>query len=174
MRACRSKSVAGGLALIILAGFVLASSGARAGEKDKLDLDKIPKAVMSTLKARFPKAKIDKWTKEREGSDVVYDFEFKQGDRKWEADIKEDGTLLNFEKEIAAKDLPEAVVKAVEKKFPKAVLKEIMEVTEVKGKEEKLDGYEIVLQTAGKKRFEIMVEPSGKIREEEELKKDEK
>ena len=47
---------------------------------------------MKALKARFPKAKIDKWTKEKEGDDVVYDIEFKQERRKCEADIKEDGS----------------------------------------------------------------------------------
>ena len=44
--------------------------------KDKLDLDKIPKNVMDSLKAKFPKAKIHKWTKEKDGDNVVYDVEF--------------------------------------------------------------------------------------------------
>ena len=41
--------------------------------------------------------------------------------------------------------------KAVDKKYPKATLKEIMEITEVKGKDEKREGYEIVLATPDKK-----------------------
>ena len=39
---------------------------------------------------------------------------------------------------VAAKDLPKAVSDAVAKRYPKATLKEIMEETEVKGKDEKL------------------------------------
>src|SRR5262245_32868159 len=100
--------------------------------QDKVEPDKIPKAVMDALKAKFPKAVIDKCTKEKEGNDVVYDIEFKQEGRKFEADIKEDGTIVNYEKEIAAKDLPAAVKAAVEKKYPKSTIKEVMEVTEVK------------------------------------------
>src|SRR5262249_52409809 len=118
------------------------------------------------LKAKFPKAEIDKWTKEKEGNDVVYDIEFKQEGRKFEADIKEDGTLLNYEKEIAAKDLPEAVRKALDKKYPKAVLKDVMEMTDVKGKVETLHGYEITLRTAENQEVEVTIAPDGKILED--------
>jgi len=133
---------------------------------DKLELDKIPKVVMEALKAKFPKAQIHKWTKEKEGDDVVYDIEFKQENRKCEADIKENGTYINFEKALAAKDLPRPVKQAVEKKYPKATLKEIMEITDVKGKDEKLEGYEVVLETSDKKEVEVTVAPNGKIIED--------
>src|SRR5258708_2956010 len=82
---------------------------------------------------KFPNAKIHKSTKEKEGGTVVYDLEFTQKGRKFEADVKLDGTIVNWEKEIAAKDLPETVKKSVEEKYPKSSLKEIMEVTAVKG-----------------------------------------
>jgi len=156
----------GGVSAAVLTGLLLMASGGHAQEKkDKLDIDKIPKKVMDTLKAKFPKAEIDKWTKEKEGADVVYDIEFKIEGRKWEADIKEDGTLLNFEKEISVKDLPEPVVKTVEKRYPKAKMKEVMEMTDVKGKEEKLHGYEIIVLKADGKSVEITVAADGKLLE---------
>src|SRR5262249_5161441 len=92
--------------------------------------------------------------------------------RKCEADIKEDGTFINYEKEIAAKDLPKAVTEAVEKKYPKAKMKEVMEINEVKGKDEKLEGYEIVLETADKQEVEDTVAQDGKIREDAGEKKE--
>jgi hypothetical protein len=131
-----------------------------------LELDKIPKVVMDALKARFPDAEIHKWSKEKEGDIVVYDIEFKQQDRKFEADIKEDGTIHNWEKEIAAEDLPEAVKKTAEEKYPNSTHKEIMEITAVKDGEDVLEGYEIVLETADKKEVEIAVAPDGRILEE--------
>ncbi|MCI0682243.1 MAG: PepSY-like domain-containing protein [Gemmataceae bacterium] len=170
----RRSAVGGGLVMAFLAGLVLSAS---AGAQDKVkDLDKIPKAVKDTLNAKFPKHEIRKWTKEKEGGDVIYDIEFTVKGRKWEADIKEDGSIMNYEKEVAVKDLPAAVVKTVEQKYPKAKLKEIMEITEMKGKQAKLEGYEIVLQTAANKEVEITVAPDGKILEEDsgEAKKDEK
>src|SRR5262245_19977272 len=96
-----------GLFPVAFATLLLALPAAQA--QDKSDLDKIPKKVMDALKAKFPKAKIEKWTKEKEGDVVVYDIEFKQEDRKFEADIKEDGAIHNWEKEVAAKDLPAPV-----------------------------------------------------------------
>jgi hypothetical protein len=131
-----------------------------------LELGKIPQAVMGALKAKFPDAEIHKWTKETEDDIVVYDIEFKQQDQKFEADIKEDGTIHNWEKEIAAEDLPEAVKKTAEEKYPNSTHKEIMEITAVKDGEDVLEGYEIVLETADKKEVEITVAPDGRILEE--------
>jgi hypothetical protein len=174
MIARRPRGVAGGLAAAGLAVLVLVPAIARAQEKkDKLDLDKIPKVVMDALKAKFPKPEITKWTKETEDGNVIYDIEFKQDGRNCEADIKEDGVILNFEKALAAKDLPAAVTGAVERKYPQATLKEIMEITEVKDKVEKLEGYEIVLDTADKKEVEVTVAPDGKIREDSGAPKEE-
>jgi uncharacterized membrane protein YkoI len=170
MSARRLRKLAGVLAA--LAGLALVAPAARA--QDKPDTDKIPKAVMDALKSKFPKPEITKWSKETEGGKVVYDIEFKQDGRNCEADIKEDGVILNFEKALAAKDLPAAVTKAVERKYPKATHKEIMEITEVKDKVEKLEGYEIVLETADKKEVEVTVAPDGKILEDSGGKTEEK
>jgi hypothetical protein len=167
MIARHARWVVGGVFAAVFAALVLAGTTTRADDKkDKLDLDKIPKKVMDALKAKFPKAEIHKWSKEKEGGDVVYDIEFKVDGRKFEADIKEDGTLFEYEKEIEAKDLPKAVKETVEKKYPKSTLKEIMEITHIKEKKETLHGYEIILVTEDKKELEVTVAPDGKILEE--------
>lgn len=134
--------------------------------EEKLDLDKIPKKVMDALKAKFPKAKIAKWTKGKEGDQVVYDIEFTQEGKKFEADIFPDGTIHNWEKEIAAKDLPKAVSDAVEKKYPKSKIKEVMEIHEFKEKKEVHAGYEVLLETSEKKEIEVTVAKDGKILED--------
>jgi hypothetical protein len=151
---------------LIAAALVL--SGARAQDTAK-DVDKIPKKVMDALKAKFPKAVIHKWTQEKEGNDVIYDIEFKENGRACEADIKEDGTYINYEKAIESKDLPKAVGVAIEKKYPRATWQEIMEETGVKGNKEELSAYEVVLVTTDKKRVELRLAPDGKILEEEVL-----
>lgn len=138
-----------------------------------LQLDKIPQAVMDALKAKFPKAEIDKWTKEKEGDIVIYDIEFKQESRKFEADIKEDGAIHNWEKAIEIKDLPEAARKAVETKYSKSTIKEIMEITAVMDGKDTVEGYEIVLETVDRKEVEVTVAPDGKIIEDSGEKKQE-
>jgi hypothetical protein len=151
----------GAFVLILAAG----TAYVRAAE-EAVPVDKVPKAVMDALKSKFPQARIDKCHKEKEGDAVVYDIEFKQEGRHCEADIKEDGTYINYEKAIPAKDLPRAAAEAIEKKYPKATTKEVMEETEVKGKDEKLSAYEVVIETADKKEVEVRVSPEGKILED--------
>ena len=170
MRTGRVGGVSGGLAAAV---FVLVATVSGAEDEPK-DLDKIPKAVMDALKAKFPRAKIDKWTKETENGKVVYDIEFKQDGRKAEADIAEDGTIQNFEREFDAKDLPKAVTEAVEKRYPKSKLKEVMEITEIKDKKEVHGGFEIVLTTADNKEVEVTIAKDGKIGEDSGAKKEEK
>src|SRR5262249_42217057 len=96
------------------------------------------------------------------GDKVVYDLEFKYKGRKYEMDIKEDGTVLEIEKEVAAKDLPAAVTEALTAKFAKSKIKEAMEVNLVNGKNLKLDHYEVILETADGKTREVTVTPDGK------------
>jgi hypothetical protein len=155
---------------IVLIGLVALSlfieTRAVRSQEEAVPASKIPKTVMDSLLSKFPKAKIDKCTKAKEGNDIVYDIEFKQESRKCEADITEKGAYINYEKAIAAKDLPKVVRAAIEKRYPKATLKENMEETEVKGKDEKLSAYEVVLVTSDKKEVEVRVSPAGKILED--------
>ncbi len=129
-------------------------------------LAEIPQVVMDALKAKFPEAEIDKWEEEEEGDIVLYDIEFKQQGQKFEADIKEDGAIHNWEKEIASEDLPEVVRLAAEKTYPNAVLRVIMMITAVVDGQDALEGYEINLQTADNKEVEITVAPDGTILED--------
>lgn len=155
--------------IVLLGAFALVlfiGTGPAWSQEEAVPQDKIPKAVMNALLAKFPKAKIDKCTKAKEGDTIVYDIEFTQEGRKCEADITEKGIYINYEKAIEAKDLPKAVLNAIEKRYPKSTLKEIMEETEVKGKDEKLAAFEVVLVTADKKNVEVKVSPEGKILED--------
>ena len=85
--------------------FLFLSAGA-VRSQEAVPPDKIPKAVMDALLAKFPKAKIDKCTKAKESDDIVYDIEFKQEGRKCEADIKQNGTYINYEKDSRSSRSP--------------------------------------------------------------------
>jgi uncharacterized membrane protein YkoI len=141
-----------------------ASLAATAVAQDKDE--KIPKIVMDSLKAEFPKAEIVKWTKEKEADKLVYDIEFKQGSQKFEADIFENGSIHNWEKQIDSKDLPKAVRDTLDKKHPRAAIKEVMQITAVKDNKDMLEGYEVVFVTADEKEAEVTFAPDGKILEE--------
>jgi dienelactone hydrolase len=158
----RSVLLLGAIALFVVVG----TRSVRAQE-EAVPLDKIPKAVMEALLSKFPKAKIDTCTRAKELGAIVYDIEFlQQNGRKGEADIKENGTYINYEKQIDAKALPKAVRDAIEKRYPKSTLKEIMEETEVTLKNERLSAFEVILATADRKEVEVRVSPDGKILED--------
>ena len=150
----------------LILGVALTMPAAVAQTKAKANVDKIPRNVMNALRARFPNPEIDQWTREKEGNVVLYDIEFRQGGRKFEADIREDGAFHNWEQAIPAQDLPAAVRNAVSARYPKATLKEVMAITAVKDGKDALEGYEIVLATTGKKQVEVTVTPDGRIVED--------
>jgi len=167
----RLKWPVDGLFTAVLTALLLAMPAAYAQNKGKADLDKIPKKVMDALKAKFPDPEIHQWTREKEGGIVLYDIEFRQGGRKFEADIKEDGTIHNWEKEVAVKDLPAAVRKAVDARYRRATLTEAMAITAVKDGKDAPEGYEIALETAGKKGVEVTIAPNGTVLEDSGEKK---
>jgi hypothetical protein len=148
--------------LILLAWSITAATP----PQDTPDLSKVPAKVMESLKARFPQAEIQKLTEEQEGEITVYDFEFMVNGKKFEADIKGDGSIHNWEKAIASEDLSDPVRKAMEARYPEAMVREVMQITAVHNGKEELEGYEIVLQTVEMKEEEIMVAPDGKILED--------
>jgi uncharacterized membrane protein YkoI len=156
-----SRSRMGGMLTGVLAGLLLMQPTAGAQGPAP-----VPAKVMGALKARFPMAEIQKWTREKEKGVVLYDIEFQQEGRHFEADIREDGVIDNWERAIAAADLPEAVTQVVAKKYPNSTMKQVMAVTEVRDGEDVLQGYEITLQTADKKSVEVTVAPDGKILED--------
>ena len=143
---------------------VVALSGlfARASE-EKIKPRDLPKSVASSLNARFPGLTITSAIRETEpNGKVVFDIELKHKDRKFETDIQKDGTILEVEKEIPAKDWSKALQSTVESKFPNGKIKEVLEVNKVTGGKEVPDHLEVTVETADKKDAEVLVSLDGK------------
>lgn len=130
---------------------------------DKIPLDQVPKAVMDAVKAKFPGAEITGAEKEEEDGKTIYEIALKDKGQAIDVSLKPDGTIVSMEKEITFKDLPAPVAKAVEGKYPKATIMKVEEVLE--GGKTK---YEVLLTTAAKKKIEVVLDPTGKILEEED------
>src|SRR5882757_254448 len=82
---------------------VLVAQTGRASE-EKVKPQDLPKKVMDSLHARFPDLTITSAAKENDASgNVVFDVELKQKNRKYETDIKENGEMLEVEKEVTSK-----------------------------------------------------------------------
>jgi hypothetical protein len=137
------------------------------GDEEKVDLDRVPKPVLEAVKARFKNARVTSASKEKEDGKVVYEITVKERDRNIDVTVTPEGEIVLLEKEIAAEDLPKAVAKTLEEKYPKAAYKIVEEVIKVQKKEEKLAYYEVLLVTAEKKQLEVQVSPEGKVIKEE-------
>jgi hypothetical protein len=163
----------GWFAALAVMGFFTAAATS-SGQEKKVPLDKVPKKVLDAVESWFPGAKLTSVEKENEDGKVVFDIELTHKGKKYEMDIHEDGTVIEIEKETAAKDLPEAVTKALDTKFPKATFKEIMEVNKVKDKTLTPIHYEVVVQTAEGKTMEVIVSLDGETIKGEKAEKDKK
>lgn len=157
-----------GFALTTLAAVVLLA-GARADE-EKVSLDKVPKAVMDSVKARFPGAKLLGASTEKDGDKVVYEMSLTYKKHHHDVTVQPDGKILDIEKEIARKDLPKAVRETLAAKYAKADYKRVEELSKGDGK---IHAYEVLLIT-GDTVVEVVLDPAGKILKEEKKKKREK
>jgi hypothetical protein len=158
MRKCFTIGIAGLLGLLAFVAAIRA-------DDEKVPLDKVPKAVMNAVKLKFPKAKIEEASKEVEGGKTIYEIGIEQDDHDITVSLKEDGTIVEIEKEIAEKDLPAAVTRTVKDKYPQGTFKRVEEVTVG----QKVT-FEVVVVQEGKKPREVVLDRSGKIVEDEEKK----
>jgi hypothetical protein len=139
---------------------------ARADE-EKIELDKLPKAVTDAIKKAYPDGELKSAEKEKADGKETYEVVVKNKAETLEIVLTAEGQILAVEKEIAVKSLPKAVTEAIEAKYPKSSLKKAEEVTK-----DRNVTYEVVIETAEKKTFEVELDPKGKFVEKE--KKEEK
>ena len=157
------------LALSVALGLltVAAARAADEGEK-KVPLDKVPKAVLDAVKARFAGAEIKGASTEKEDGKLMYEIALVHKGRKIDATFTPEGKVVSVEKQIKADEAPKAVADALKAKYPGAKVKTAEEVSE-EGKVK----YEFLLDT-GKGEVEAVFDPSGKLLKEEKKEKKDK
>jgi uncharacterized membrane protein YkoI len=141
----------------------------RAGEEGekKVDLKKVPKAVLKAVKAKFPGAKLLGASTEEEKGKTVYEISLTYKGHHHDVTLEPDGKIVSIEREIPAKDLPKVVADGVAAKYPKAKYKKAEELIKGDGA---LHGYEVVI-TSGNDTVEVVLDLKGKILREETKKK---
>lgn len=132
---------------------------ARAAEK-KIKIEDLPKAVARAAKKAFPEARVVAAAREKnDEGETVFEVELKLDGKSVDLTIDEEGEIEAIEKEIEPEDLPRAVLKAVKTKFPRAKITRVEEVTD----EDDKVVYELAFSPEGKKSFEVVMAPNGKI-----------
>jgi hypothetical protein len=115
-----------------------------------------PAPVEKAFKAAYPKATILNVSKETEDGATQYEVESMDGAQRRDLVYKPDGTLVLYEELIAGHDVPDAVVKAIKARYPKATLGAAEKLFK-----DKTMNYEVALKGAGKV-TEVVLTPDGK------------
>ena len=133
-------------------------------DEQQVTLEKLPTAVKAAFVKHFPDAKFKKASSEKEDGKLVYEVAFTNMDANFEATFDAKGTLLEVEKEIAAKDLPKAVIDGLAVKYAKSTVHKVVEISKDGGKP---SGYEVIVETPDKEKIEVKLDRAGRITGEE-------
>ncbi|HTL80937.1 MAG TPA: PepSY-like domain-containing protein [Bacteroidia bacterium] len=93
-------------------------------EAQKMKAADVPEAVKNVVTAKYPGVKVETWSKE----DGNYEAEFDVNNQETSLLMKEDGTVLETETEIAVADLPQGAKDYVTKNFPGKKIKEASKI----------------------------------------------
>ncbi len=147
--------------ILLMVVFTISSSYAQ-----KIDADKVPTAVMNAFKAKFPTAEKVKWSMENAKE---YEAEFKIKKVENSANFLQEGTWLESEVVISKSQLPQVVMDAINKQYPKC---KIDEVEQASNPEISLF-YGVTVKFNGKD-YDIDLKPMGEIIKAVEVKEGEK
>lgn len=140
---------------------VLAVGAPAIAKEEKVPLDKVPKAVLDAVKAKFPGAKLTEAEKETKDGKTTYEIGLEQKGQEYTVSATAEGKITEVEREVEIKDLPKAVTDAIKKKYPNAKMEEAEEVTA-----DNKTTYEVIVKN-GKKELELRLDAGGKILKEE-------
>jgi len=131
---------------------------------EEVPIDKLPKAVVGGLKAKFPGCEITKALSESENDKLVYEVSLKHKGTNYDIIIAPEGKISVVEKAIDTKQLPKPVAEEFNKKYPTAKVNLAEELSDGDGK---ITSYEIHFTTADGKKLAVEFSPDGKIVSEE-------
>ena len=130
---------------------------ARADEA-KIDLKDVPAAVKATIEKQWPGAELKNATKEEENGNAVYEVAFSAKGRGYSIEATGAGELIEVEESLSAKELPAAVVSAIDAKHKNATIEKADKATQVKkGK----SVFEVVIKTAEGTELECVFDADG-------------
>jgi hypothetical protein len=156
-----------GMRFMAAAGFVavLGFASGTPAQEEQIPLHRVPKAVLTSAKARFPGAEIKQATKETEAGEPVFALALKHHRHNVDVTVKVDGTVVLVETDVLAREVPRVVLQAVLRGYPGATVRGAESVN--KGPEVKrtADYYQFYLLIAGERPALVKVDPDGKVLE---------
>jgi hypothetical protein len=158
------------IAAAVIAGSLISSVCAR-DDEEKVPLDKVPKAVMDSVKAKFPDAELKGASKETDKGKTSYEVALKFKNANHDVLVTPEGKITAIEKLIAATELPMPVQETLKIKYPQATIKSAEQISDG---DDKITAFEVQLVLADKKGLEVKLDPAGKVLEEEKKEEEKK
>ena len=147
-------------AILCAVALVVGVSTVRA-DSEKVEIKDLPKALVESLKKRFPKGELTAATKATAEMKTTFEVSVKSDGLNHDVNLNDDGTITGIEKEVAIKDLPKAVAAYIAEKYPKNKVKKAEEVITVKAGKETTEYFEVFVEVDGKD-VEVEVLADGK------------
>ena len=140
-------------------------------QEESVPVAKLPAEIRSAVTKRFPGTPITGAAKETEDGKTFYEVTLKVNGKNVDVTAMQSGELTLIEREISRKDLPAAVTKLLDQKYPKAKWELVEDVMTVSGAGETLSYYEVLLTDATRQKLEVQVAVDGSKVLKEEKKK---
>lgn len=151
------------LITMVLVTLFIALGQANANGKE-ISKQQVPKKVLEAFEKAYPNAKEVEFEEEMIDGKAVFEVEYKENGREYEILYDSDGMILQIEETLDVMALPEPIVQAISKAYPKATIEDAEKVMKPDGT---VTIYEVEIKTEGKK-LELELDANGKILKAEE------
>ncbi len=134
-----------------------------------VSIDKLPKSVVQTIKAKYPKAQLLSAGKETADGESHYLVNLKADAESFRLTLTPRGKLLESSRKVDLKYASKYVELALRKNYPGAKVDEARERIVDPGKANKKT-FIVTITTPANKKLEVTFDPRGSVLEEKELK----
>jgi len=131
--------------------------GCITGMEADIEIDALPEAVRKMALAKAPGAEITGAERELQSGGEAWEVKLRFEDRDWEDVIREDGTVLEVEKELRREEAPAVVLTAAAEAVPGAAFRSVELITH--GKQEEYH----VKQTRDGASYKIVLAADGRV-----------
>jgi hypothetical protein len=159
------------VSLIIAPAMLIVAAQIANADGQEIPVAKLPKLVTKILEAKYTAADLVKAYKEVEQDETFFTVVLKYKKAEYEVTITAEGEIIETAKILTAKELPDAVTKALQQKYRNSKVKEAAEVREPGQTPART--YHVELVTSQNVALEIVLDVQGKILQEN-LKQDKK
>jgi hypothetical protein len=129
-------------------------------QSETIPVQEVPKAVVDSLKAKYPDAQMQKAKKKVDNGKTFFAINLTAEGAERNALLTDKGKIVELKKVIPASELPVKATEAIYAAYPNSTAKKVKKVTEFK--EEK--GFEVEVITADKQTKKVYLDADGKVK----------